>query len=545
MILIHLNKRDFSERKRYLNKLAYMSISLLTIALLNTGCTKLGPNFSGIDHNVSYDFKVKDTRDNKEISQWWKNFNDETLNTLVDKTYKQNLDLQSAGLRILQARAVLGISEGLLYPQKQTLSGNALANRNDGNGFGNVGVNFDIGWEMDIWGKYARGIESSEATLFASLASYNDIMISVIAEMARNYVNYRTAQERMAYAIRNVTLQEYVTKITKIQFNTGNVSELDMQQSLAQLHSTKSALPTFKLAMIKARNAMAILIGTTPIELEKLLKKSLLNEDKIGKYLNTKNSYIQIKDANDETLNLSIIPSIDFNPDYAIDAKLLKNRPDLKVAEYIAHSNSANIGLSTAELYPSFTLLGTVGINTNNPDGSWSSPSDSIGVSIGPAFSWNIFQYDRIKNKIRLQDAIFEESLLSYNKKLLQAIGEISDALYGYKFTKEQQEENEKAVNATVRAFNISMIQYNDGLVGYQRLLSSVEKLTRDQDRYAQVKGSLCINAIALYKALGGGWQMSKGQSYISKELADKMSNRTDWDTYLDDNNTNLPKEMP
>ncbi len=527
-----------------MSKLLKLSVYALIPLFLSTGCTKVGPNFSGVDA-IIYKSQLKDARNEKEIAKWWKNFNDETLNTLVDKTYKQNLDLKSAGLRILQSRAILGISEGLLYPQKQTLSGSALSNRIDGNGFGNVGVNFDIGWEMDIWGKYARGIESSQATLFASLASYNDIMISVIAEMARNYINYRTAQERIAYTRRNIVIQEYVTKITKIQFNTGNVSELDMQQSLAQLHSTKAALPTFKLSMIKAKNAMAILIGSTPLEIEKLLNHSLNDKDQIEEYLNTKKSSIEIKDKNNETLNISIIPSINFNPNYAIDASVLKNRPDLKVAEYIAHANSANIGLSEAELYPSFTLLGSIGINTNNADGTWSSSTDSLGVSIGPAFSWNIFAYDRIKNKIRLQDAIFEESLMTYNKKVLLAMGEVSDALHGYKYTSEQQVENKKAVDATVRAFNISITQYNNGLVGYQRLLSSVEKLTRDQDRYAQVKGSLSINAIALYKALGGGWQMSQGKSYISDALSTKMSQRTDWDTYLDANNTLLPKEMP
>ena len=167
-----------------------------------------------------------------------------------------------------------------------------------------------------------------------------------------------------------------------------------------------------------------------------------------------------------------------------------------------------------------------------------------MGITVGPSFSWNIFQYGRIKNQIRLQDALFEESLVNYNKQVLSAVSEVSNAVHGYILTKKQQKENRKAVEATVRAFNISVIQYNDGLVNYQRLLTTVEKLTSTQDRYAQIKGNLALNAISLYKALGGGWQISKGKSYISKALAQKMKKRTDWGKYLDQNMTKLPKGM-
>jgi outer membrane protein TolC len=165
-----------------------------------------------------------------------------------------------------------------------------------------------------------------------------------------------------------------------------------------------------------------------------------------------------------------------------------------------------------------------------------------LGVTIGPSFSWNIFQYGRIKNQIRLQDAKFEESLVNYNKQVLSAVSEVSNALEGYRLTSKQHEENKKAVEASIRAFNISVIQYNDGLVNYQRLLTTVEKLTSTQDRFASIKGNVALNAVALYKALGGGWQISRGKAYISETLAQKMKNRTDWGNYLDKNMTRLPK---
>jgi outer membrane protein TolC len=143
---------------------------------------------------------------------------------------------------------------------------------------------------------------------------------------------------------------------------------------------------------------------------------------------------------------------------------------------------------------------------------------------------------------VRLQNAIFEESLVNYNKTVLSAVNEVENALSGYALTQKQHEENKKAGEATLRAFNLSVIQYNDGLVSYQRLLTTVEKLTSTQDRFATIKGNVALNAIALYKALGGGWQISRGHTYLSKETAERMKATVDWDHYLDGNMTKLPK---
>ncbi|MEA3433635.1 MAG: TolC family protein [Campylobacterota bacterium] len=528
------------------NKIASLGLSALTLLMLS-GCVKLGPNFMGVGNPpIPEKWKHDGKRNDKAIAQWWKTFHDPVLNTLVQKTYTQNLDIKAAGLRIVQARSVLGISEGLAFPQVQTISGSASSSRTGVSDVATAGVNFDMGWEMDIWGKYARGIESSEANLYASVASYNDIMVSVIAEVARNYINYRTAEERLAYAKRNVLIQERVTKMTEIQFNSGNVSELDMQQARTQLYNTRSALPSLELSKAKARNAMALLMGTDAGNVTKILSAgSKKHSDSSSKYIGQeKQGVMQIKESSSDLLNIAMIPQARLNPYNKIDAGLLMRRPDIKVAEYRVRSNNALIGASIAELYPSFSLFGNIGYNTNNASGSWVSGSNALGVTVGPSFSWNIFQYGRIKNQIRLQDAVFEESLVNYNKTVLSAVSEVSDALEGYIWTKKQQVENRKAVDATVRAFNISVIQYNDGLVNYQRLLTTVEKLTSTQDRYATIKGNLSINAILLYKALGGGWQISKGRSYLSKETAVKMKKRVDWDRYLDPEMTKLPEGM-
>ncbi len=530
-----------------INNFKKLWLFALTALMINSGCTPLGPNFEGFTKPPIPDkWKNEGVKNEKEIAKWWKTFDDPTLDTLIKKAYSQNLDLKSAGLRIIQSRAILGINEGYQFPQKQTLSGSSASVRSQDNSFATVSTNFDIGWELDFWGKYARNIESSQANLYLSIASYNDIMVSVIAEVARNYINYRTAQERIAYAKRNITIQERVTELTKVQFNAGNVSELDMQQSRSQLYNTRALLPSVELVKVKAKNAIALLLGINSIDLDSILSiKNSKSLDKLSKYIGqSRRDVLQIKQSNSDILNISIIPTAKFNPNYRIDANLITRRPDIKVAEYTVRSNNALIGASIAELYPSFSLFGNIGYNTNNSTGSWTPSSQAIGVSVGPAFSWNILQYGRIKNQIRLQDALFEESLVNYNQQILSAVREISDALNGYILGKEQQEENYKAVEATVRAFNISVVQYNDGLVGYERLLTTVENLTRTQDQYAQIKGNLATNVVLLYKALGGGWQMRRGKSYLSSKTAQKMKKRIDWGRYLDQNMTQLPKGM-
>lgn len=499
------------------------------------GCTKVGPDFKKRDEIKFPKELQQDTNaTDDELANWWEMFHDKTLNTLVKKAYKQNLDIQQAGLRILQSRTMLGISQGFTYPQSQTISGSAVTSRKNSQTINSMGINFDVGWEIDFWGKYARGIESAEAALYMSVASYRDIMTSVVAEVARNYINYRVAQERIIYAKRNIAIQQRVAKMTQVQFNSGNVSELDMQQARTQLYSTRAKLPAIRLSKINSLNALALLLGMPKESVAKILQNGYKDDKSYIK--SGREQIVEIDENQKNYLGVSLIPKGSFDPKSKIDVSLIKRRPDVQVAQYKAKMQSAKIGSTKALLYPSFVLLGNIGINSNDASGSFVSMGDAIGVSAGPSFNWNIFNYGRIKNQIRLQDAIFEESMLKYNQTLLKAINDVSNALNGYIYTKLELKENKQALKATIRAFNLSARQYNDGLVSYQRLLSTVEKLTLTQDIYAQIKGLVSINEVLLYKSLGGGWQHSKGKEYISKESIKHLKESgINWGDYLDD----------
>ena len=498
----------------------------------------MGPDFQKPTPPAITETIPKKSGQAKELISWWKIYNDPALEQLIKKATAQNLDIRAAGLKILQSRALLGISEGFAYPQVQQLKGKYIGTyKNRYDSFSSLG--FNLGWEIDFWGKYARGIESAEASLYASVANYRDLMVLITAEVARNYIVYQTTKERLAYARRNVAIQERIEKITELQYHSGNVSELDMQQARTQLYNTKASLPALELSLRQTLSALALLLGTTPEEVKRIIEtKKERNKDGFITYLHTvHNGDIKLDENTSKVAGISYIPLPDFDPHKTIDASLLANRPDIKAAEYLAHAQSAKIGQTKAALYPSFTLFGTIGYS------AFDSHSNGVRVSAGPGFSWDIFQYGRLKNQVRFEDAKLQEALVNYSKKVLKAANEVYDALNAYVYTKEQLKQREKALQATVRAFNISVAQYQDGLVSYQRLLSTVEKLTLTQDIYAQTKGLMATDIALLYKALGGGWQQSTPHSYLSKvDLQQMKKRKTDWGKYLDKNATILPK---
>ncbi len=524
-------------------KLTKPSLAILSVLGLSA-CTTLGPDYvhpeqSALPSDWSVEKAAQDTQQSEQkLQQWWQQFNDPTLNQLVEMASQQNLDLEAAGLRIVQARSLLGISTGLQYPQVQTVSGNlARAYVND-QGVNNAALSFDAGWEMDIWGKYARGIESAEAGYYASIASYHDIMVTITAEVARNYINYRTFQERILLSRRNIEIQERVVNITQVQFDSGNVTELDVQQAKNQLFNTKAAQPSLEIAMKQSRTALALLLGVLPEEVESLLQSDGFAQ-RMADYENQFKSSGR-KPALSGSDERSIVPSPPLL-DNKVDANLVMRRPDLQVSEMQARAQSAKIGVAETALYPSFSLFGSIGIDSTVPDGSSFSFSDSLTMVVGPTFSWNIFQYGRVKNNIRFEDARFQETLTNYNKKVLQAVNEVTNALEAYDLYLEQKSLRLQSVNSSIRAFNISMTQYENGQISFERLLNSVEKMTRAEDSYANIKGNVANQVVALYKALGGGWETQTGKPFLSETAAKQMQDRSDWDGLLDEEERVLP----
>jgi NodT family efflux transporter outer membrane factor (OMF) lipoprotein len=500
---------------------------LVTAIFLTTGCTMVGPDFVKPEAPVAAEWmESRDPEIKIEASdyrQWWTVFNDPVLANLIETAYRQNLPLQISGLRILQARAQLGVVIGNLYPQLQQGRGAADYSRISENfpntlgaddSFWQYNAGFDAAWELDIWGKFRRAVESGVANLETSIASYDDILVSLTAEVARTYILLRTFEERLEIARQNVTIQDRSLQIAEVRFEAGAVTELDVVQARSLLKNTEASIPRFEAGIRQAKNALAILLGKLPGEIDGMISGARL------------------------------IPKAP--PEVVVDipAELMRRRPDIQLAEYQIAIQTPLIGVSKAELFPAFQLFGSIGLASSNakntksggPGGSSFSDlfeSDSLEFFGGPSFSWNLFNYGRMKNRVRTEDALLQQLIVNYQETVLRAHGEVEDSMVG--FLRKQQEAGYllDSVKASQRSVDLSMLQYREGMVDYQRVLDSQRFLTNQQDVWTATRGEVILNLVALYKALGGGWQIREGKDFVSEENIEEMQKRTDWGDLL------------
>jgi len=500
---------------------------LLIIISLAAGCAMVGPDFKAPAATVAAQWTDDEdqgiTHQPVNATDWWQVFNDPILNNLVETAYNQNPGLQIAGLRVLEARAQLGIVTGNLYPQSQALSGNYSYNRGKetplkGRYFNQAGVGFDADWEMDFWGKFRRGVESADANLNANIASYDDVLVTLTAEVARNYILIRTLEERIRLARKNIAIQQRSLELTTNQFETGSVTELDMQQATSQLRDTQALVPNLLISLEQAQHALSILMGMPPQDLNGILGTT------------------------------SGIPTAPAEVATGIPADLLRRRPDIKQAELQTVAQSAQIGIAEAELLPSFTLLGSIGWNVNyagRDDLGDLFNSDNLTFSTGPSFQWKILNYGRLKNQVRVQDARLQQLLVNYENVVLNASAEVKNAISGFLHSKAEAEYREQSATAAKRSTELSMLQYAEGVTLYQSVLDATRALASQQDAYAVTQGNIATNLIALYKALGGGWEVRVGNDFVPANVRKEMNERTDWGDILETTGNKPPAHEP
>jgi NodT family efflux transporter outer membrane factor (OMF) lipoprotein len=492
-----------------------ISVSLFLL-LAMVGCTTLGPDFESPEAPIATSWQTRDAslaKDPSEQAEWWKLFNDPVLDTLIQTAYRQNLPLQVAGLRIVEARAQLGIAVGSFFPQTQQVRGsfdhNDLSRNRPLGAIGNfrdAQIGFDAAWELDFWGRFRRGIESAEANLAFNVADYDNALVSLTSEIARVYITIRTLEERLALARSNIALQEESLRIARVRFENGATSELDFQQATYNLGNTQALVPTLFRSLRQAKNSLSILLGMPPNDLREMLGGD------------------------------GSIPDVPVTITTGMPADLIRRRPDIRQAEYLAATQSALIGVAKAELFPSFSLTGTIGFQASDFASSNLSDlfdTESMFLTVGPSFRWNILNYGRIWNNVRVQDARLQQSLVNYRNAVLIAYQEVEDAMVA--FVQSQQESNFRNVSAKAasRSVEIANIQYREGTVSFQRVIDSERALVEQQDLWTVARGDVALNLIATYKALGGGWEIREGDEFISNENRDEMEERTNWSNLL------------
>jgi NodT family efflux transporter outer membrane factor (OMF) lipoprotein len=496
-----------------------LAIGFLAVLGGLCGCA-VGPDFKKPDAAVPSTWSAAaDARiamQKAADSRWWKAFNDPALDRLVEAAYLDNLPLQIAGLRIVEARAQLAVVTGMQYPQTQAAFANASAvglsenvSKIGGLPRNYIGyqAGFDAAWELDFWGKFRRGVEAETANVLASMADYYAAIVSLTAEIARTYVLIRTNEVLIQQAKDNVAIQEQALAIAKSRFENGATSELDPVQASTLLASTRATIPQRQAALQQSRNALITLLGQP-----------------------TTNGVDAVLAAGPKA-----IPQAPARVAVDVPAEILRRRPDIRSAELVAAAQCARIGVAKAELYPSFSLVGTIGLDASTRGTASANlfAGSSVFYNAGPQINWPILNYGRIENAVRVQDARFQQLLVGYRNTVLKAAQEVEDALAGYLNAQEQLGYEQAAVQSSQRAVQIAVASYREGTADYQRVLDAQRSLVEQETNLAQASSSIATNLIALYKALGGGWEPRERDPIVPKKTQHEMEERTDWGDML------------
>ncbi|WP_448090216.1 efflux transporter outer membrane subunit [Pseudomonas azerbaijanoccidentalis] len=491
----------------------------LTALLVLGGCVRLGPDFQSpaepwIDHwNTPALEHASQRAAYPDIRQWWHVFSDPALDQLIAESDAHNSSLKIAGLRVMEARAQLGIAQSGLYPQLQQVSVDSLyVNRRQYGGnnpvdshFWQHSGGFDVGWELDFWGRFSRAIESSDASYFAAEANYEDALVLLRAQVADTYFSLRTTEARLRVARENARQQQRNYEITEKLFHSGQTPELDLQQAKTQYLGTLSTIPVLEDQIGRIRNALAVLIGRPPGALPLMAE------------------------------NTGLIPLVDRAVLQDVPANLLLRRPDVRAAELNVAAQSALIGVAETDFYPSLTLLGSIVWSADTLSGT----SRSLDLVGGPSLRWNVFDYGRISNNVRVQDARLQQLIEAYRDKVRQAAREADDAANGLTRSLQRERILREAEGAAKRSLELANALYREGYSDFQRVLDAQRALLELQDSYLLSRGDAVSNVIALYKALGGGWYSA--QAKVDSTTRKQMKQRTDWGDLLNEPSADQP----
>jgi NodT family efflux transporter outer membrane factor (OMF) lipoprotein len=430
-----------------------------------------------------------------DMQTWWLILDDPILNDLVEKAAEGNLDLKNAVSRINQARAQLGIATGQYFPQvdaagfysRDRISENGLLVPPSGDVDQTNLHRVDLGGRRIIkkFGRISRSVEAASANLDASIENYHDVMIILYAEVALNYIEVRSLQARIEYAQKNIILQKGTLKLTQDRLKAGLVPELDVEQANLNLANTESVIPSLRSRKIQAINRLSVLIGQPPGQLQEML--------------------LNVQDIPDTTEEILV----------GLPAELLRQRPDIRSAERRLAAQTAQVGVATADLYPSFSLSGTFAIEAQNLDDMDNWGSRTYGL--GPAFRWNLFDGNRIRSNIRFQEALTQELFQQYEKTVLLALEDVENAMVAYQEEQLRLQAIGRSVAAAQKSVELVDTLYRSGLTDFQNVLDMQRSLSAQQDKLAESEGFVVQNLIRIYKSLGGGWstepkQLAKAQ---------------------------------
>jgi len=454
-----------------------------------TPAMKLPTHWDGNDQQIK---QAENQDDKTDLATWWEAFDDPMLNQLVAQALSSNLDEKIALARIREERAYLVVSRAGLFPSVGTYGSYTRQRYSANSPFGffpqalprdeNIyEAGFDTSWELDVFGGIRRGVEASKADLAASIENARDVRVTLLAEAARDYVTVRALERRIQIAKANLRDQNDSLKLAQARFEQGFAPELDVFQARSLLETTQAQVPELESELAQTVHRIGVLLGREPDALQAELSDTA--------------PIPGIADPDAIAVRIPV----------ALPSDLLRRRPDIRAAEREVAAATARVGVATADLYPKFSIVGTAGLESISPGDFFFGTSRMWQV--GPSMTWPIFDGGKIRAYIEVRNAQDEQALLSYRKTVLIALAEVEDALVAY--AKERTKHQALAASAGdfKRSQLLALDRYEEGYDTYLDVLEAQRSLYAAQDSLAQSDQLLIDDLIAIYKALGGGWQ--------------------------------------
>ncbi len=477
----------------------------------------VGPDYKEPPKPVAQHWK----KNNASVSEkpfknpkWWESFHDPTLTQLIYQGYASNISLQSTGVKVLQARAQLAQSVGELYPQQQAIIGNYTYQRIGGGSLQSLLPNeiqtallgFTANWEIDFWGKYRRAILSNNATFLASIAAYDNALITLTSDIANAYIKIRTIQAQINVVKANIEVQKIGLQLANVRYHAGQEGLIDVEQAKTELNETEAKLPSYLAELQSQKDVLSVLLSEVPNQIDTLL--------------NTHHG----------------IPTVPISVAVGIPKAMLERRPDIYQARLEAIAQSEMIGSTKANLFPALSLTGTFAFAANNIGSNsvrdifhWSNRT----VSVGPGLNWPFLNYGQITNAVRVQDAAFQQALLNYINVVLKAQSEVQDNMTTFVESKLAKEYLSQANRAAIMTLKLAMIRYKEGETDFTPVLYAEQQQLRVQSSLINVEGDIPQALVALYRSLGGGWEIRCGHDVIPERMKREMAARTNWGNLL------------
>ncbi|WP_133136336.1 efflux transporter outer membrane subunit [Legionella rowbothamii] len=497
---------------------------IVVVCLFLCSCM-VGPNYKEPNKQVAEHWAKKNASVKEKPfkdTKWWQEFHDPVLTAIIYQGYHSNLSLQAAGVKVLQTRAQLAQSVGQLYPQQQAMLGNYTYNRIGGTSlqqilpqsFDTALMGFSANWEIDFWGKYRRAIQAKDAAFLSSLAAYDNALTTLTADVATTYIKIRTYESQIKITKANIVVQKMGLNIARARFTAGQASLVDVEQAMTELGQTEASLPSIVTNLQQQKDALAVLLGTIPNNIDVVIQKS------------------------------KGIPNAPRSIAVGIPKETMARRPDVQQARLDAIGQSAAIGAEKANLFPSLSLNGAFAFSSNSIGQSsvgdlfhWSNRN----ISAGPSFTWPILNYGQITNSVRAQDAAFQQSLLNYVNVVLKAQQEVQDNITAYIEAKKAERYLAKANVSATKSLQLALIRYKEGETDFTPVLNAEQQQLSVQTSLVNAQGSIPQALVALYRALGGGWDIRGCDDVVSQQIKTEMAARTNWGTLLKQQNHQPP----